>query len=143
LPKSILYNYAIVNHNMKKFFTYFFVSLGVIFFSIILVGIYFFITDPLNIRPFIFQQKTDYRPVINSASTPSDSETPATNTNSGLTPNQEKALETFGIDPGIVSSITPEQEMCFTTILGADRVAQIKAGDSPTPGEFLRAQSCI
>ena len=41
------------------------------------------------------------------------------------------------------SDITPEQEACFEAKLGAERVAEIKAGDSPTVTEYFKARDCI
>lgn len=116
---------------MKKFFTIFFVTLGVIFLVLILVGAYLFVFDPLHLR---------------SGSNESTAPTGAAQVDKNpiLSPSQEQALETFGIDPATVpSSITPEQEACFTKILGAARVAEIKAGDSPTATEYFKAKSCI
>ena len=39
---------------MKRFFNVFFVVLGVIFFILILIGTYFYVTDPLNLKPIFF-----------------------------------------------------------------------------------------
>jgi len=39
---------------MKKVLNIFFVILGVIFFIIILLGVYFYIADPLHLKPIIF-----------------------------------------------------------------------------------------
>lgn len=117
---------------MKKFLNIFFVTLGVIFFFIILSGVYFYITDPLNLKPIIFGSETtdsagdgiDEHPILNES--------------------QEAALETIGIDPtDVPNEITPEQEACFADKLGADRVAEIKAGSSPTPTEYFKAKGCI
>jgi len=125
---------------MKKFFSIFFITLGVIFSILILIAIYFFITDPFNLKPMIFGS-SDTRSTQSSATTDTGSET---DQNPALSDTQEKALETFGIDPAAVpASITPEQEACFIEKLGAARVEEIKAGDSPTATEFFTAKSCI
>ncbi len=76
------------------------------------------------------------------------SETSSTTTtedkNSILSPTQEKALETIGVDPSeIPSSFTPEQLTCFEEILGKTRIEEIKTGDTPTATEFFKAKSCI
>ncbi len=141
---------------MKRFFEVFFMVLGVIFFIIILVGIYFFIVDPLNIKPLIFnqkeQQECDY---IDADCLPGDTSMmkdidakPSSiipgGKNPNLSPTQEKALESVGIEPENVStSFTPEQITCFEKILGQERVAEIKAGDTPTATEFYKAKGCI
>lgn len=118
---------------MKKVFTVFFVGLGVIFFILIVAGITFFIADPLGLKPMLFGSASGGK----STGTQTDK-------NSALSPAQEKALETFGIDPeSVPSSFTPEQEACFTQALGAERVAQIKGGDTPTAAEYFKAKGCL
>lgn len=117
---------------MKKFLNIFFVVLGIIFFIIILIGTYFYVTDPLNLKPLVFGNDT----------------TKASDDNVGnhpfLSESQQKAMKTFGIDPASVpSEITPEQEACFESKLGEERVTEIKAGDSPSMTEYFKAKDCI
>lgn len=141
---------------MKRFFEVFFMVLGVIFFVIILTGTYFFITDPLNLKPLIFNQKEQQEcDFIDDDCLPSDtpmmkdrdakpSSTVPEGKNPSLSPTQEKALETIGVPPeNISSSFTPEQVACFEKILGQERVVEIKAGDTPTATEFYKAKECI
>lgn len=117
---------------MKKFLIIFFVTLGVIFFALIFAALYVYIFDPFHLRQTFVEE------------TGSATSTVSTDKNPALSPAQEKALETFGIDAASVpSSITPAQEACFTAELGAERVAEIKAGDMPTPAEFFKAKSCV
>lgn len=121
---------------MKKFFTIFFVTLGVIFFILILIGIYLYVADPFNIKPLLSGSDSSVSAVTNGGA--------VVDKNPALSPAQEKTLETFGIDPATVpSEITPEQEACFVQILGAERVAEIKAGDTPTATEFFKAKGCL
>ena len=116
-------------NGVKKFITIFFVVLGVIFFVLIIFGIYFHIADPLNLRPLLFGTGES-----NSSGSG----------NSGLSEEQKQALEKIGIDPASVpSEFTPEQEKCFEEKLGEERVAQIKAGDVPTPYEYYIARDCV
>ncbi len=118
---------------MKKFFTIFFVTLGVIFSIIILMGLLFYITDPLNLKPLIFGDES-----VESATGTSEDSHPL------LNESQEKALESFGINPADVpSEITPAQEACFVEKLGEERVAEIKAGDTPTAMDYFKAKDCI
>ena len=122
---------------MKKFFNIFFVVLGVIFLIIILIGGYFFITDPMNLKPIFFGSDSEITTGSNNSGVQVDK-------NPALSETQEKALETFGIDPAdIPSEISPAQEQCFVGAIGAARVEEIKAGDSPTPTEFFKAKGCI
>lgn len=120
---------------MKRVLTIFFVTLGVIFFVLILAGVYFYMADPLNLKPVFFPSASDTEQVQSVESTNA--------TDSVLSAEQEQALETFGIDPASVpSDISPEQEACFEATLGEERVAEIKAGAAPTPTEFFRAKDC-
>lgn len=134
---------------MKRFFSIFFITLGVIFFVIILAGIFFFITDPLNIKPFIFNQEKNEKSVEIGVDEGKDKINDLSgmineDKNPSLSPTQEKALETIGVPPeNIPSSFTPEQVSCFEKILGQERVAEIKAGDTPTATEFYKAKECI
>lgn len=117
---------------MKKFFTIFFVTLGVIFSLILLCIAYLFIFDPFNIKPLLSDQKTEI-----SSNTKSDN-------NPILSDSQEKTLEKIGIDPAsIPSSFSQKQIECFETKLGGARVIEIMNGASPTIPEMLSAQACL
>jgi hypothetical protein len=123
---------------MKKFFTIFFVTLGIIFSIIILVVIYLFVVNPFKIKPLLFGSPAKTQSATNSGT--------STNNNSGLSDTQKKALEAVGVNPATLpspSSITPAQETCFTQKLGAARIAEIKAGATPTAVEIFTAKSCI
>lgn len=117
---------------MKKFLNVFFVTLGVIFFILILIGSYFYVTDPLNLKPLLFGDTSE---------SAGDNQQDA---NPNLSESQEKTLKTFGIDPAKVpTTITPEQEACFVSKIGAGRVAEIKAGASPTAAEYFASKECM
>lgn len=136
---------------MLKVLNYFFVTLGVIFFLLLLAGAYFYVTDPYNLKPLLFPEErevtspdTGDMTETDTTATPAPTTPATTDRNPALNEEQEAALETFGIDPAsLPSEITPEQEACFVNILGQSRVDEIKAGDSPTTIEFFRARSCI
>lgn len=139
---------------MKKIFTYFFVTLGVIFFVLLLGLGYVWFADPFGVRPFIDMMRANDTDTPTSATVvPNEKEagesaeqqtvTPSTDKHPALSPTQESALESIGLDPAkLPQTITPEMETCFTTILGAERVAQIKGGDSPTATEVFKTRSC-
>lgn len=120
---------------MKKFFNIFFVTLGVIFFLLIIAGTYFYITDPYGIRP-----------IIESLAQPSSSTTRtsgAVDKHPLLSSEQEQVLQSFGIDPAkLPTQITAEQEACFVQALGSARVQEIKSGSTPTAGEMMKASPC-
>ena len=127
---------------MKKFFTIFFVVLGVIFSIIILGLIYLYVADPFNIKPIIFG--TTINTAIPTPS-PNSTKTPKT-TQTNLSDPQKKALESVGINPSTLpspSTITPVQEACFVGKLGSARVAEIKAGAVPTAVEIFTSKVCI
>lgn len=122
---------------MKKALNIFFVALGVIFFILLLIkGAYFLMGTPTSSQP-TFIQNVGTNPATTNTNSTADA-------NPMLSAEQEAALRTFGIDPATVpSTITPEAEACFVAAIGAERVAQIKAGDSPSATEFFKAKGCI
>ena len=142
---------------MKNVLTHIFVTLGVIFFTLIIIGVYFFVTDPYNLKPLIFGTgavtiPSQTAPKDTSASAPESEAKSATaaapdNTTLGgfqLSAAQKQALVSLGIDPAAVpSTINSEQETCFVAVLGASRVGEIKAGAVPNALEFAKAKSCI
>jgi hypothetical protein len=133
---------------IQKIVRIFFLTLGVIFFVLIIIATYVYVADPLNIKPLLFGPTAEV--VVPESSGDATSATVPTESDGGkvvveqdknplLTDTQEQTLETFGIDPGnLPAEITPDQEACFVTVLGRERVDQIKAGDSPSVTEFFR-----
>lgn len=115
---------------MRTTITYFFVTLGVIFFVLILSGAYFWYTDVWGVRTFVSLMQA---------------EPPATTqeTSVDATTQQRERLESFGLDPNIMDSLTAEDEDCFAAAIGADRVAEIKAGAIPTMSEFAASADCL
>ncbi|MCA9359527.1 hypothetical protein H6781_01660 [Candidatus Nomurabacteria bacterium] len=129
---------------MKKFLNIFFVTLGVIFFGIILLAIYFYIADPLNLKPIIFADKVIREVTEDTVLSEVGEASEEVDKNPALSDGQEKLLETVGIDPALVpSQISAEQESCFVEVLGAGRVQEIKDGDTPTVTEFFKAKECL
>ncbi len=139
---------------VKKLLNYFFVSLGVIFFFLLCVLAYVWFADPFGIRPFIdMMRANDANTIVPSMTVPAEGEagetteeqdaTQSTDKHPALSPTQESALESVGLDPAkLPQTMTPEMEDCFTTILGEARVTQIKEGDSPTATEVFKTRSC-
>ncbi len=122
---------------MKAFLNAFFVFLGVIFFLILIVLGYLFVSDTFGVRTFLANTAIDP-----SKSTGTTGGT--TDKNPLLSASQEKALQAIGVDPAkLPSTITPAMVACFEIKLGKERTLQIKNGDSPTPIDFLKAQSCL
>jgi hypothetical protein len=138
---------------MKNIITSIFVTLGVIFLILIIIGSYLFITDPYNLKPILFgaaaPTQSTSAPVSNTPATKNTTatETPAQGEVAGgfeLSSAQVDALISLGIDPAAVpSSISTEQEACFVGVLGEARVGEIKAGAVPGALEFMKAKPCI
>lgn len=137
---------------MKHIVTQILVTLGVIFLILILIGIYFFVTDPYGLKPLIFgdgfvptQTKgTAGSGMQDTVGTDASTGTKQPSTGFTLSDAQKQALTSLGIDPAAVpSSISPEQEGCFVKALGAARVSEIKAGAVPNALELIKAKPCI
>lgn len=132
---------------MKTFLTKIFLGLGVIFFILILIGTYLFVTDPYNLKPLLFGSPVKTQTTKTDTTETKTSGTTTTGAATGgfqLSAEQKQALVAFGIDPATVpSSISPAQETCFINVLGNARVSEIKAGAVPSALEFFKAKSCI
>ena len=138
---------------MVKIIRTFFVGLGVIFFILLVIVIYFFIKDPYNLRPILMpvisemifpnsSSSDDLKTISNN--TPEYTTSLKVNGSSSLTSDQANALKAIGVDPNsLPTTITPEQEECFVKIFGQIRVNEIKAGDTPTATEFIKGTSCL
>jgi len=138
---------------MVKIIRTFFVALGVIFFILLVIVIYFFIKDPYNLRPILMpvisemifpnsSSSDDLKTISNN--TPEYTTSLKVNGSSSLTSDQANALKAIGVDPNsLPTTITPEQEECFVKIFGQIRVNEIKAGDTPTATEFIKGTSCL
>lgn len=117
---------------MKKILNIFFVTLGAIFFTLIIAGIYFFVAGPFHVKSFVSTGKDASIPEVTTDAHPLLSE------------SQEQAVEKFGIDPAnIPTEITSTQKTCLMEKLGAERIAELKAGGSPTVADYLKAKDCI
>lgn len=145
---------------MWRFLNYLFVFLGAVFLLLILAGTYFFVADPYNIKPFIFDTVVEVVPNSNavkqsevveniapnqaSTQTSKTSEIESTSTKINLSSNQSELLESLGIDANQVpKNFTEEQIICFEKILGVSRVGEIKAGSAPTVVELFKAKECL
>lgn len=133
-----------------KILNYFFVTLGVVFFILILIGVYLFTADPFGIKPLLGNlgitpsTAVDMLTGKQTAPTTTTTKTGTTTKNPLITPEQEKTLQSMGIDTAkLPTSITPALEDCFTKKLGAQRADEIKKGSAITPMDVLKAGSCL
>lgn len=114
---------------MLQLLRYFFVTLGVIFF-ILLLGISFiWFTDTWGVRTVIEYTLAPKSITINSASTGSV--------------EQAQALEEAGLDVSLFTDLSTVQEVCFIARLGEVRVAEIVAGAMPSAAEILQGAPCL
>lgn len=123
---------------MKKFLQIFFMTLGVIFFILLIVGTYLFVADPFGIKPIL--------KILTAQSAPAAKQTssPTTDKNPLLSPTQEQALQKIGIDPAsLPTTITPTMEACFYSKLGTTRATEIKNGSAITASDYFAARSCL
>ena len=115
----------------------FFLTLGVIFFLLIMLGIYLWVADPFGLKPLL---KAFSQPLNVSGQSLDDS----IGNQPSLTPEQEATLENYGINPATLpTTLTPEMEACFIEKLGTARVNEIKAGDEPGAMDFIKAGACL
>lgn len=130
---------------MKKFLQIFFMTLGVIFFILILGGVYLYVADPFGIKPLI-KTLTGQSASTTTKQTITTKQT-ATSTadkNPLLSPAQEQALEKIGIDPATLpTTITAEMKQCLYTKLGSQRADEIRAGAEFTTSDYIAARSCL
>lgn len=112
--------------------------LGIIFFLLIIVGIYLYVVDPYGIRP-IFENQSEQL-----TTTTKNTNNSVIDKNPMLSPIQEQALEKVGVDPAVLpTKITPAMEACFYTKLGEKRANEIKNGAEPTAKDYFSARSCV
>ncbi len=152
---------------MVRIIQWFLMTLGFIFFVLLIGLVYVFVVDPFELRPLFSGganqlvsqdvESLESSGVVeaeggddqsNQSATAAALETSTDTTHEpagpALSPAQRSALELVGIDPETLPrTITPEQEQCFVAVIGATRVDAIKAGDAPTPLEIFAGRRCL
>lgn len=136
---------------MKALLNFFFCTLGVVFFILICVGLYLWFADPFNLRPLVsllFANTLSREEVRDGVGVPSpgvqNSDESVGDRHPLLSTEQEEALTNAGIDPRkLPTTITPDMETCFSAVLGDARVAEIKAGATPSAQEFWDGRACL
>ncbi len=122
---------------MKKILKTIFIMLGIIFIILVVAAVLFIIFDPFNLKSLL--PNLLINPKLNvPTSTEGSDKHPL------LNEEQEKLLETIGIDVGsLPTEVTPEMEKCFIETLGAERVKEIMEGASPGPMDLFKAKGCL
>lgn len=121
---------------MRALISAFLIILGIVFLLVLCIGVYVVVYNPFGLSPFS-------RTPESSDTQESVASTTFQDKNPLLSPTQERALETVGVDPASLPlSITPEMKECFIATLGDVRVAEIIAGATPTLTDFYRARNC-
>lgn len=127
---------GIVLLSMRRVIELFFIVLGVLFFLLLLFGVYLYTVDPFNLKP-LFSVVIESKSADSATATSTPADHPLLNT------TQEAALEAVGINPATLpTSISDEQEACFLTLLGTERVEAIKTGATPTASEVFATREC-
>lgn len=136
---------------------WFFLSLGVVFFCLIVSGVYLYIADPFKVRPLIDVllshpasephgdegQKQEGDVIKDRGEVDAEAVT-NTEVRPQISAGQQEALQSAGIDVSrIPETITPEMEACFVAELGEARTREIAEGATPTLPEIFRARYCV
>lgn len=117
--------------------------LGVIFFIILCAGAYLWFFDPFELRP-MFEVLRGNATEITTEVVHGVEERATEDKHPSLNATQERALEVVGINPANVpTTISEEDTQCFIEALGAERVAEIQAGATPSATEIFKARACI
>lgn len=140
--------------------------LGVLFFIQVIGLGYLIIADPFHVRPLVLMMwqasSVHTNGTVGALETSGTAPLPAGDSSGGessvvttpetsasITPaaainaDQAKALQSVGLSADAIANITPAQEACFVSILGATRVNEVKAGAVPTASEFFSVRSCL
>lgn len=120
-----------------------------IFVALIIISGYFFLSKPVVAPSESLTEKSETEPQIMTGDTSSSTES-ASSTNyqaenitiesDSLSPNQQKTLETLGIEGDI--EITPEMIACAEEKVGKERLDEIINGDTPSFLEGVSLVSC-
>jgi len=137
---------SIIMKIFLKILNYFFTTLGIIFFIILLLATYLFFADPFNLKPLFSSFGVSPGTVMEAVT--GDKKAPATENiedkNPLLNAEQEKILESVGIDPeALPTEVTPELEDCLVEKVGEQRAAEIAKGAEPTAMDILKASACL
>jgi len=121
-------------HTFRRILTYFFLTLGVIFFILICAVLFFWIRVSHVTAP----TDTPETDVPTQADVVLDA-------NPYLSETQEKSLKAVGIDPATLpKEITPDMDICFKETLGTDRYNLLASGkEQPSASDFFKARSCL
>ncbi len=142
---------------MLRLLKWYFISVGFISTAAVVFGGVWFMSLPSQVRgmawSFVFPPSVDLS--VSRVTSSTTAATPiaeikeavastAKAVSPAVTDAQAKALQSVGVDPASVpASFTPEQIACFESVLGIERVAQIKGGAVPTFAEFTKSSACF
>lgn len=122
----------------------------IIILTSIIALIVVFVFNPFNLRTklissavnsYLSNTLEDYTPLETTGNTSTGS---TVDKNPLLNEEQEKTLESYGVDvSALPSSITPAMEACFIEKVGQERANEIVGGASPSAMEILKAKNCL
>ena len=134
---------------MKKIIQFLLIIILIFILSLIVI----FVFNPLDLRTkiignilnsYLSNNIESYEPATDSLNNSIATTSTSTDKNPLLNEEQEKKLESFGINvEQLPSSITPGMKECFVEKLGEKRAEEIAKGDSPTAIDFFKARECI
>lgn len=129
---------------------------------LVLVGLIIFFFNPLNLRNKMIGSMVNYYFQVESLEKsgkttnfekeeanepkidPDTKEVVSEDKNSLLNEEQEKALESYGVDvEALPQEVTPEMSACFIEKLGEERAMEIVDGATPGPLEIFKAKECL
>lgn len=120
---------------MLRILNYFFSTLGVVFFVLLCVLGYVYMTSSREI-PF--------SPSTIQAVLTQNADSPAVDENPYLSEAQENMVKAVGVDPATLpTALTDAQKACLLTSVGEARAREIMGGDSPTTAELFKAKACL
>ncbi len=132
---------------MKRFLKIFFILSGVVLWLEVAAVVYFFTGAgvPESVRSVVPDAIEERTIGTKEEAAPAEEQNSASSESASVPVSSEQAaaLEMLGLDPSAVGSVTPEQEACFVRTLGAERVAEIKAGGVPGMTDMVKARECL
>ncbi len=131
---------------MKEYFKFLFITLGVIFFGILVYGAYFAYSNDINPVTLFSAASMPASPRAEengTQATDATGATGATGAQTNLSASQEAALRAVGIDPAVLTSLSETQKTCIYAAVGQERAAEIIGGATPTVVEIFKAKGCL
>ncbi len=120
---------------MRRILNYFFTTLGVIFFVILIVLVHVYMTSSSTVA---------FSPSAVQAVLTQNENSAAVDEIPYLSEAQENMVKAVGVDPAsLPTTLTEAQMACLLTAVGAARAQEIIGGETPTMSELFKAKACL